>query len=144
MTGNQTFVSIDGTNLSGFFLQINGTPGKFDFIRWTSDSTSSTGVYASSGVTAEMCIRDRGQRRRTLLRNAKPRISVRLRRCVGAGAHCQTLTDWSWSVEGKMVEALGGPPHSEAPATVSVAIRYMESVSNGQVWPAAVAWASVY
>ena len=50
--GNQTFVSIDGTNLSGFFLQINGNPGKFDFVRWSSDSIYSSGAYAASGVTA--------------------------------------------------------------------------------------------
>ncbi len=49
--GNQTFVSMDGTKLSGFFLQINGTPGKFAFIRHISDSTSSAAAAALSSVT---------------------------------------------------------------------------------------------
>ncbi|MGA2757891.1 MAG: LamG domain-containing protein, partial [Solirubrobacteraceae bacterium] len=49
--GNQTFVSMDGTHVSGFFLQINGTPGKFAFIRYDSDSTSSPASQALSSVT---------------------------------------------------------------------------------------------
>lgn len=47
--------------------------------------------------------------------------------------YCQTSTDCSWRVEGKMVAALGGPPHSLAPATVRLAIKYIWSVLNGQV-----------
>ncbi|MCX5420766.1 LamG-like jellyroll fold domain-containing protein [Streptomyces sp. NBC_00078] len=40
MSGAQTVVSIDGTNVSGFYLQLSGTTGKFAFTRRGSDSTS--------------------------------------------------------------------------------------------------------
>ncbi|MGA2006738.1 MAG: LamG domain-containing protein, partial [Solirubrobacteraceae bacterium] len=48
--GWQTVVSMDGTYLSGFYLQLNASSGKFEFIRYTSDSPSSAIVQANSGV----------------------------------------------------------------------------------------------
>ncbi|MBR7831739.1 hypothetical protein KDL01_00620 [Actinospica durhamensis] len=49
---NQTFTSIDGTNISPFYLQL--TSGKFAFVARSSDSTSSTAtqVTATSAATA--------------------------------------------------------------------------------------------
>lgn len=51
LSGFQTAVSIDGTNISGFFLQLSGSTGSFAFTRRTADSTSSTEVRADSAVT---------------------------------------------------------------------------------------------
>jgi alpha-L-arabinofuranosidase len=50
ISGYQTFVSIDGMNTSGFYLQLRGDTGKFAFSRLTSDSDSATTDYA--GATA--------------------------------------------------------------------------------------------
>ncbi|MEW2113900.1 LamG-like jellyroll fold domain-containing protein [Streptomyces sp. NPDC005474] len=49
-SGYQTAVSIDGTSLSGFFLQLNGTTGKFAFTRRASDSSSATETRADGGA----------------------------------------------------------------------------------------------
>ena len=38
VSGYQTFASIDGTNTSGFYLQLRGDTGKFAFTRLASDS----------------------------------------------------------------------------------------------------------
>ncbi|MFF7266370.1 LamG-like jellyroll fold domain-containing protein [Streptomyces sp. NPDC008159] len=47
-SGFQTAVSIDGTSLSGFYLQLNGTTGKFSFTRRASDSSSATTTRADA------------------------------------------------------------------------------------------------
>jgi len=49
LTGNQTFASIDGTNISPFYLQLTG--GKLAFTVRSADSTSSTATTVS-GTTA--------------------------------------------------------------------------------------------
>src|SRR6266700_2798035 len=46
--GYQTFVSIDGSQISGFYLQLRGDTGKFAFTALTSDSTSANTDFASS------------------------------------------------------------------------------------------------
>jgi alpha-N-arabinofuranosidase len=46
LTGYQTFVSVDGTNLSGFFLQLRADSGTFAFTVPTSDSTATGGATA--------------------------------------------------------------------------------------------------
>jgi alpha-L-arabinofuranosidase len=46
LAGYQTFVSVDGTNLSGFFLQLRADSGTFAFTVPTSDSTASGGAVA--------------------------------------------------------------------------------------------------
>jgi alpha-L-arabinofuranosidase len=48
----QTFVSIDGTNTSGFYLQLNGSNNKFAFTRLGSDSDSATNYQADSTAAA--------------------------------------------------------------------------------------------
>jgi hypothetical protein len=50
-SGYQTFVSVDGTNISGFYLQLSGVTGKFDFAIRSADSTSSTLYEADSTTT---------------------------------------------------------------------------------------------
>jgi alpha-L-arabinofuranosidase len=52
VSGYQTFVSIDGTNTSGFYLQLNGGTGDFDFARLGSDSDSATNYQAASTTPA--------------------------------------------------------------------------------------------
>jgi alpha-L-arabinofuranosidase len=47
-SGYQTAVSIDGTNVSGFYLQLNGATGKFAFNRLASDSTSAASTRADA------------------------------------------------------------------------------------------------
>lgn len=47
-SGYQTFVSIDGTNVSGFFLQLRSNTGRFAFTRLVSDSNSAATNYASA------------------------------------------------------------------------------------------------
>ena len=44
----QTFVSIDGTNTSGFYLQLRGDTGKFAFTRLLGDSNSAGVVHADA------------------------------------------------------------------------------------------------
>ena len=51
LSGFQTAVSIDGVNISGFFLQLSGSTGSFAFTRRTADSVNSTEVRADSAVT---------------------------------------------------------------------------------------------
>ena len=46
--GYQTAVSIDGTNVSGFYLQQRGDTGEFAFTRLAGDSTSAAGAIASA------------------------------------------------------------------------------------------------
>lgn len=47
-TGFQTVASMDGSNVSGFYLQLRGDTGKFAFTRLASDSTSAAVSYASA------------------------------------------------------------------------------------------------
>jgi alpha-L-arabinofuranosidase len=47
-SGYQTFASIDGTNVSGFYLQLRGDNGKFSFARLGSDSTSASVAHADA------------------------------------------------------------------------------------------------
>jgi alpha-L-arabinofuranosidase len=51
LSGYQTAVSIDGVNISGFFLQLSGSTGSFAFTRRTADNQNSTEVRADSAVT---------------------------------------------------------------------------------------------
>ncbi|MFC5906361.1 LamG-like jellyroll fold domain-containing protein [Streptacidiphilus monticola] len=48
-SGYQTFVSIDGSQVSGFYLQQRGDTGEFAFTRLGSDSTSGTSAIANAG-----------------------------------------------------------------------------------------------
>ncbi|NEA69765.1 LamG-like jellyroll fold domain-containing protein [Streptomyces sp. SID13588] len=48
LTGYQTFVSADGTVVSGFYLQLRGDTGKFAFTRLASDSSTATARHADS------------------------------------------------------------------------------------------------
>ncbi|MFJ9909606.1 LamG domain-containing protein [Streptomyces sp. NPDC101152] len=48
VSGYQTVVSADGTNISGYYLQLNGTTGKGTFTRRASDSTSAAEVRTDS------------------------------------------------------------------------------------------------
>jgi alpha-L-arabinofuranosidase len=51
ISGNQTFVSLDGNNVSAFFLQLRADTGKFAFTRLASDSTSAlTSVALATAV----------------------------------------------------------------------------------------------
>jgi alpha-L-arabinofuranosidase len=51
LSGYQTFVSIDGVNTSGFYLQLRGDTGKFAFTRLASDSDSAaTSVAGASSA----------------------------------------------------------------------------------------------
>ncbi|MEY9965362.1 alpha-L-arabinofuranosidase [Streptacidiphilus sp. MAP12-16] len=50
-SGYQTAVSIDGANVSGFFLQLRGDTGEFAFTRLSSDSTgAATSAIATAGA----------------------------------------------------------------------------------------------
>jgi hypothetical protein len=46
--GYQTVLSIDGNNVSGFYLQLSGANGRFVFNRLASDSTSAASTVASA------------------------------------------------------------------------------------------------
>jgi len=46
--GYQTVASIDGTNVSGFYLGLRGDTGKFAFARLASDSTSAAATHADA------------------------------------------------------------------------------------------------
>jgi alpha-L-arabinofuranosidase len=48
LSGYQTFVSIDGSATSGFYLQLRGDNGKFSFVRLASDSTAATSYHADA------------------------------------------------------------------------------------------------
>jgi alpha-L-arabinofuranosidase len=48
LSGFQTFVSMDGTTTSGFYLQLRGDTGKFAFTRLASDSNSATAYHADA------------------------------------------------------------------------------------------------
>jgi alpha-L-arabinofuranosidase len=48
LSGYQTFVSIDGSTTSGFYLQLRGDTGKFAFTRLASDSDSAQAFEASA------------------------------------------------------------------------------------------------
>ena len=48
LSGYQTFLSIDGTNTSGFSLQLRGDTGRFAFTRPASDSDSATAYHADA------------------------------------------------------------------------------------------------
>jgi alpha-L-arabinofuranosidase len=48
--GYQTAVSIDGTQISGFYLQLSGTTGAFAFTRRVADDSTATEVRADSQV----------------------------------------------------------------------------------------------
>ena len=50
LSGYQTIASIDGTNVSGFYLQLRGDTGKFAFTRLASDSTSAAAAVASASA----------------------------------------------------------------------------------------------
>lgn len=49
-TGYQTFVSLDGSNVSAFYLQLRGDSGLFSFTRLGSDSTSATTTVATAAT----------------------------------------------------------------------------------------------
>jgi alpha-L-arabinofuranosidase len=51
VNGYQTAVSIDGVNISGFFLQLSAVTGSFAFTRRTADSVNSTEVRADASIT---------------------------------------------------------------------------------------------
>ncbi len=48
VSGYQTFVSLDGSQVSAFYLQLRGDTGKFAFTRLASDSTTATTAVASA------------------------------------------------------------------------------------------------
>src|SRR5262249_37772728 len=48
VSGYQTFVSIDGSATSAFYLQLRGDTGKFAFTRLASDSTAATAYHADA------------------------------------------------------------------------------------------------
>jgi alpha-N-arabinofuranosidase len=52
ISGNQTFVSIDGTNTSAFYLQLNGSTGTFAFTRLASDSDTAQNYQADATSAA--------------------------------------------------------------------------------------------
>ncbi len=49
-TAFQTFVSVDGSQVSAFFLQLRGDTGLFTFTRLGSDSTSAVATLASASI----------------------------------------------------------------------------------------------
>ena len=49
-SGYQTLVSIDGSNVSGFYLQQRGNTGEFGFVALASDSTSAATTYATASA----------------------------------------------------------------------------------------------
>jgi Concanavalin A-like lectin/glucanases superfamily len=46
--GYQTVVSIDGSNVSGFYLQLRGDTGRFAFVRLSSDSRQAAAAFPSA------------------------------------------------------------------------------------------------
>jgi alpha-L-arabinofuranosidase len=48
VSGYQTFVSIDGANTSGFYLQLRGDTGRFAFTRLASDSDAAANIHADA------------------------------------------------------------------------------------------------
>jgi alpha-L-arabinofuranosidase len=50
VSGSQTVLSVDGTNISGYFLQLSGTTGKWAFTRRDADSTSATETRADGNA----------------------------------------------------------------------------------------------
>ncbi|MFK8908568.1 alpha-L-arabinofuranosidase C-terminal domain-containing protein [Streptomyces sp. YS-3] len=50
-TGYQTFVSVDGSQVSGFFLQLRDDTGAFALTRLPSDATSGNGAAAVAGAS---------------------------------------------------------------------------------------------
>jgi alpha-L-arabinofuranosidase len=48
LSGYQTFLSIDGTETSGFYLQLRGDTGRFAFTRLASDSDAATAFHADA------------------------------------------------------------------------------------------------
>ncbi len=50
LTGYQTAVSIDGADISGFYLQLSNATGSFAFTRRTADDTNSTEVRADASI----------------------------------------------------------------------------------------------
>jgi alpha-L-arabinofuranosidase len=51
VSGYQTFVSIDGANASGFYLQLRGDTGEFAFTRLASDSDAALNTHADATST---------------------------------------------------------------------------------------------
>lgn len=51
--GYQTFVSEDGTQVSGFYLQLRGDSGRFAFTRLAYDSTAAYGAIATSTIVPQ-------------------------------------------------------------------------------------------
>src|SRR5581483_207551 len=56
LSGYQTFVSIDGSQVSAFYLQLRGDTGQFAFTRLGGDSTSSSTTVASASDAPSMGI----------------------------------------------------------------------------------------
>jgi alpha-L-arabinofuranosidase len=52
-TGFQTFVSEDGSQVSGFYLQLRGDSGRFAFTRLGYDSTAAYGMIATSTIVPQ-------------------------------------------------------------------------------------------
>jgi alpha-L-arabinofuranosidase len=52
-TGYQTFVSEDGTQVSGFYLQLRGDSGRFAFTRLAYDSTAAYGAIATTTIVPQ-------------------------------------------------------------------------------------------
>jgi alpha-L-arabinofuranosidase len=52
-TGYQTFVSEDGSQVSGFYLQLRGDSGRFAFTRPAYDSTAAYGIIATSTIVPQ-------------------------------------------------------------------------------------------
>ena len=50
LSGFQTIVSLDGSSVSAFFLQLKGDTGTFAFTRLANDSTSSATTFASATI----------------------------------------------------------------------------------------------
>ncbi|HUZ27314.1 MAG TPA: alpha-L-arabinofuranosidase C-terminal domain-containing protein [Streptosporangiaceae bacterium] len=52
-SGFQTFVSEDGTQVSGFYLQLRGDTGRFAFTRLAYDATAAYGMIATSPIVPQ-------------------------------------------------------------------------------------------
>jgi len=52
-SGYQTFVSADGSQVSGFYLQLRGDTGRFAFTRLAYDSTAAYGMIATSAIVPQ-------------------------------------------------------------------------------------------
>jgi alpha-L-arabinofuranosidase len=52
-SGYQTFVSEDGSNVAGFYLQLRGDTGQFAFTRLGYDSTAAYGMIATSTIVPQ-------------------------------------------------------------------------------------------